>query len=114
MKPQRPSEFADAVPVDGRGHRSPQTLLILDERNELIRAAAKFFPDASDREIARQLRSALSTYRAGRWRRDQSEATCPVQHAGKLTAVLWMLLKVRDAPPPSVRTITVALSRLNR
>ena len=91
------------LPV-GRGHRSPQTLQMICERDTLLREAAKYFPGASDREAARQLRIALSRYRDGRWRRDRSEATCPVQNQGKLTALLYPLLRTRDHVP-SVMTI---------
>jgi hypothetical protein len=67
MKPHRPSAFADAAPVDGRSHgRTPAVQLLIDERNDLIRTAAKFYPGCSDREIARRLRTALSIYRDGR------------------------------------------------
>lgn len=31
---------------DGRGHRSPQTLLLIDERNKLLVEAARFYPGA--------------------------------------------------------------------
>jgi hypothetical protein len=110
MKPHRATAFADAAPVDGRGRRSPATLLVLDERDALLIEAAKFYPGASDREIARQLRTALSTYRNGRWRRDRVEALCPVQHKGKLMQVLWCLLKTRDAIPGE-RLIRAVLAR---
>lgn len=82
---------------DGRGHRSPQTLLLIDERDKLLIAASKFYPGASGREAARQIHIALSRYRDGRWRRDRSEDRCPVQHRGKLTALLYALLRTRDA-----------------
>ena len=72
------------MPVDGRGKRSPQTQLLTDERNAYLIEAARHFPGLSQREQARQLRHALSRYRDGRWRRDRSEATCPVQHRDKL------------------------------
>ena len=94
--------------LDGRGRRTPATLLVLDERDKLLIEAAKFFPGASDREVARRLRIALSSYCGGRWQRDRSKATCPAQHAGKLTATLWMILKVRDHIP-SEMTIRRAL-----
>jgi hypothetical protein len=99
MRPYRASVCADATPLDGRGHRSPQTQLLIDERDALLIEARKFYPGCSDRETARRLRIALSIYRGGRWRRDRSEATCPVQHRGKLTAVLWMILKTSDRVP---------------
>jgi hypothetical protein len=110
MRPLRHSAFADAAPLDGRGHRTPATLLVLDERDKFLVEAARFYPGTSDREIARQLRSALSRYREGRWRRDRSEALCPVRHAGTITAVLWMILKVRDHVP-SERLIRMVLAR---
>ena len=46
----------------GRGHRTPQTLLVLDERDRYLIEAAQFFPSQSDREIARRLRVALLRY----------------------------------------------------
>jgi hypothetical protein len=36
---------------DGRGHRTPQTLLLLDERDKLLIEAARFYPGASDGEV---------------------------------------------------------------
>lgn len=109
MKQHPFSAFADAVPVDGRGRRTPATLLRLDERDSLLREAAQFYLGASDREIARRLRSSLSLYRGGRWRRDRSEALCPPRYAGKVAAALWRLLKVHDAIP-SEMTIRRALA----
>ena len=106
----RASDLLDAVPFGGSGRRTPQTLLLIDERDRYLVEAAKHFPGLSQRETARLLRSRLLVYRSGRWRRNRSELTCPVQHRGKLTEVLWMLLKVRDAIP-SERTIRAALSR---
>jgi hypothetical protein len=81
-----------------RGHRSPQTLLLIDERDAFLREAATFFPGLSDRETARRIRSALARYQGGRWRRERTEATCPGRCRG-LDAVLWRLLKVRDHVP---------------
>jgi hypothetical protein len=95
--------------VSGPGHRTRQTELRISERDKLIRAAARFYPvDAYDREVARQLRVALLRYRNGRWQRDRIEATCPVQHRGKLMQVMWMILKTRDHVP-SEMTIRRAL-----
>jgi hypothetical protein len=110
MRPYRASACADATPLDGRGHRSPQTQLLIDERDALLIEARKFYPGCSDRETARRLHAALSTYRNGRWRRDRSEATCPMQHKGKLMQVLWCLLKTRDAIPGE-RLIRAVLAR---
>jgi hypothetical protein len=55
-----------------RSRRTPATLLLISERNKLLLEAAKFYPGASDRGIARQLRIALLRYREGRFRRTQS------------------------------------------
>ena len=41
MKLHRASAFADAVSLDGRGRRTPQTMLLLDERDHLLREAAE-------------------------------------------------------------------------
>ena len=109
MKQHRPSAFVDAAPV-GHG-RTPAVLLLIGERNDLIRSASKFFPGCRDREIARQLHAALSRYRDGRWRRDSAEALCPPQHRDKLTEVLWMILKTRDRMP-SERLIRLVLAQL--
>jgi hypothetical protein len=96
--------------ASGAGHRTPQTMLLLDERDRYLREAARFFPYPSDREVARQLRRALLTYRGGAWRREYSEALCPERHRGKLKQALWCLLKSRDAIPCD-RSIRTALAQ---
>jgi hypothetical protein len=108
MKQHRASIFDDALPVDGRGKRSNETLLRIDERDRYLIEAARLYPGYRDREIARRLRTALSIYRGGRFDRDRACEVCPVQHRGKLTEVLWMILKVRDHVP-SEMTIRRAL-----
>ncbi len=87
------SRIHDAAPLDGRGHRSRQTELLISERDKLLVEAAKFYPGCGDREVARRLRAALSTYRNGRFRRDRSCEVCPAQHKGKLVQVMWLILK---------------------
>jgi hypothetical protein len=94
-------------PLDLRGRRTRQTELLISERDKLLVEAAKFFPGCSDREIARRLRSALSIYRAGRFRRDRND-TCPKQYRGTLTELLYLLLRVHDHVP-SEMTIRRAL-----
>jgi hypothetical protein len=81
-----------------RGHRSPNTLLLLPERKHYLREAARFFPMCSQREQARRVRIALLRYQGGRWRRERIETTCPAR-CRDLDAVLWKLLKVRDHVP---------------
>ena len=106
MKPHRVSAFADAVPVDGRGRRTEETLSRIAERDRLLRAAAdRFYPGTSQREAARRLHQAISRYSCCAWQRERADLACPPRHAGKLTALLWQLLKVRDAIPsePTVR-----------
>ena len=78
--------------ADGRGHRSPQTLQQISERDTLLREAARFYPGASDREVARRLRVALSRYQTGRWRRSRADLSCP-HEAGRLDALCWHVLK---------------------
>lgn len=97
MKPVRSADLS-GVPVDVRSHgRTPAVQLLIDERNALIRTAVRFYPGASDREVARRLRSALSIYHGGRWRRtDRTEPRCPPQYAGRLDVVLWAVLKLHD------------------
>jgi hypothetical protein len=95
--------------VPDRSHgRTRQVLLLISERDALIRSAARFYPGASGREIARQLRTALSTYYGGRWRRDREVFTCPAQHKGKLTEVLFLLLRTHEHVP-SIATLRRAL-----
>jgi hypothetical protein len=113
MKPVQRIELTHAVPIDGRGHRTRQTELAISERDKLLVEAARFYPDMSDRAVARLLRAALLAYRNGRWRRDRIELTCPIKHKNKLVQVLWMILKTRDAIP-SERTIRAALSRMEQ
>jgi len=93
MKPLLPSAF----PV-GAGRRTPMTQLLLDERKKYLIEAAKFFPGCTDREIARRLHIALSTYRGGRFRRDRND-TCPIQYRGTLREQLYLLLRVCDRVP---------------
>src|SRR5262245_52485702 len=108
MKPLR---HHPVFSLDGRSRaRTPALRLLLDERDHLFRkAAARFCVGMSDRQAAAMLRTALSRYRNGRWQRDRAEATCPVQHKGKLTEALWLLLKTRDAIP-SERSVRAALA----
>ena len=100
----------DGVVLDGRGHRSNETLLRLDERDRYLVEAARFYPGLSDREVAKRLQDALLIYRNGRWQRDAPETTCPPQHRGKLVQVMCTILKTIDAIPGD-RTIRAALAR---
>ena len=95
--------------VPGPGHRTPQTLLLIDERDRYLREAARFFRSPSDRETARRLRSALLTYRSCAWQRDYAEDLCPVRYAGTVKAALWKTLKAVDAIPGD-RTVRAALA----
>jgi hypothetical protein len=110
VKAVRTIEITQAVPLDGRGRRTRQTELTISERNRYLREAAQFFPGLSHRETAHRVHTAIATYQSGRWRRDCTEATCPVQHNGGLVQVMWMLLKVRDATP-SMEAIRKLLAR---
>ena len=84
--------------VEGRGRRTPSTLLMIDERDALLVEAARFYPGLSQREIARRLRSRLLIYRNGRWRRSCAELKAP-HPPEKIDAVLWAILRVKDYVP---------------
>jgi hypothetical protein len=106
VKPVRSTDLTNAAPVDCRSHgRTPSVQLRISERDALIRAAARFYPGCTGREIARRLHAALLTYRNGRFRRDRDCEVCPVQHRGKRLQTMWMILKVRDHVPsePAIR-----------
>jgi hypothetical protein len=109
MRPDRGSTFADAAPVDRRGHRSRQTELLISERDRYLRAAAdRFCIGMSDRQAATMLHTKLARYRSAGWRRDASEALPPPRHRGTITEYLWCVLKCRDHAP-SEMTIRRAL-----
>jgi hypothetical protein len=94
---------------DGRGRRTPVTLLLLSERDHYLRAAAdRFCVGMSDRAAAAMLHEKLSRYRLSAWRRDASEALCPARHRGTITELLWSILKTFDRVP-SIPTIRRAL-----
>jgi hypothetical protein len=111
MKPLHSIELTThAVPLDGRGHRSSETLLRIDERNALlVEIADRFYPGLSDREAARRLRSRLLIYRNGRWRRTCTELRAP-HPPEKIETLLWQLLRVRDAVPGE-RLVRYVLAR---
>jgi hypothetical protein len=97
-----------------RGHRLPATLDAIDRRNSLlIEIARRFCAGMSDRAAAAWLRTKLSRYRSGAWRRDATELVCPDRHRGIITEVLFCLLKTKDALP-SERTIRSVLARTPR
>jgi hypothetical protein len=97
MRQVRTADMTDAVPLDGRGHRTPQTMLRLDERNHFLREAAdRFCVGMSDRQAATWLRSRLIRYQLGAWRRDRVEATCPARHRGTIAEFCWLTLKAAD------------------
>jgi hypothetical protein len=110
MRSVRTTDLANGVPVDGRGRRSNETYLRLDERDALlIEIARRFYPGLSHLEAAHRLRSRLLIYRNGRWQRTCTELRSP-HPAEKLDALLWSLLKSRDAIP-AVRSIRAVLAR---
>jgi hypothetical protein len=50
-------------------------------------------------------RTKLSLYRSGAWQRDRSEALPPPRLAGRIDALLWGVLKVRDHVPSEMMGI---------
>ena len=98
--------------VPGPGHRTPQTMLRLDERDRLlVEIARDFYPGVSCRERAHRLRRRWLLYQQGRWRRTCVELK-PPHEAGSLDAALWHLLWIRDHVP-SEMTIRRALLFVN-
>ena len=66
MKRVRTIELTHAVSLDGRGHRSNQTLLYLSERDNFLRVARdRFCVGMSDRAAAAMLHVKLARYRDG-------------------------------------------------
>jgi hypothetical protein len=115
MKPVRTADVARAVPLDGRGQRSAQTMLSINEREALLRDAAdRFCVGMSDRQAAAMLHAKLARYRAGAFRRDRSEPPCPARHRGTITEFLWKVLKVhhRLVSERLIMIDAVALTRL--
>ncbi|WP_426615359.1 hypothetical protein [Bradyrhizobium sp. McL0616] len=83
--------------LDGRGHRRAETMLRLDERGRFLRAAAdRYCIGLSGRAAAAWLHTKIVRYRAGSWRRDRTEATCPARHRGTINEFCWMVLKAAD------------------
>ena len=110
MKPHPPASFVSSFPI-GRGHRTPATLLAIDERAKFLRMAARHYcAGMSDRQAAEMLRSKLLRFRATAWRRDASENLCPPRLRGTIGEFCWMVLKVRDHVP-SAGTIAATLAK---
>ena len=99
-----------AVPLDGRGRRTPADVLGRTIRDHLLRTAAdRYCVGMSDRAAAAYLRTKLARYREGAFRRDRVEVRCPDRHRGTLNALFYELLMVRDMVP-ATRTIRRALA----
>jgi hypothetical protein len=97
VRPHRASVFADATPLDGRGRRTPLTLLQLSVRDHFLRAAADIYcTGMSDRQAAAWLHKKLARYRECAWQRDRVEECCPSRLAGRIDALMWCVLKCSD------------------
>ena len=107
MKPWRPSNFADAVPVDNRGRRTP--LCWSRSRALLLFESAAFYWRHADREIARLLRVA---YRGIALDAGAATARSDVPGAaqGQVGANAVDVSESHDAIP-SERTIRASVSR---
>lgn len=96
--------------TDLRGHRTPQTMLLLNERGQFLRAARdRFCSGMSDNAAAAMLHAKLGRYREGAWRRDRSLDECPARHRGTIAEYCWMVFKV-SGHVPSERSIRRALA----
>jgi hypothetical protein len=110
MKPLRTGDLTNSGPVDWRGRRTPADVLGRTIRDHLLRIAAeRHLSGLSDRQAAEMLRTKLTRYAAGSWRRDRVEDLCPARHHGRIEALLWETLRTRDMIPSS-RTIRKALA----
>ena len=100
MKHVRTIEVTRAVQIDGRGHRSYELELRLSERNHFLREAARLHcVGMSDRQAAEFLRTKLSRYHSGAWRRHQAENLMPPMLEGRVEAWCWRILRCRDTIP---------------
>jgi hypothetical protein len=72
-------------------------------------AAERHFSGLSHRQAAEAMGAKLTRYREGGWRRDRAEDLCPARHHGRIEALLFEVLRVRDANV-SARTIRKALA----
>ena len=110
MKLVRTADLTNAVAVDGRGRRTPQTMLLIDKRDALlIEIARRFYPGLLHRETAHRLRQRWLIFRSGPWRRTWTELRGP-HDPERLDAALWSLLRMRDAIP-SERLIRIVLAQ---
>src|ERR1700741_2564380 len=93
----------------GAGHRTPQTLLLLDERDKmLIEARNLYCVGMSTNAAADYLHAKLSRSGSTAWQCDRVEDRCPPRLAGRLDALLWYALKSHDHAP-SARLIRLVL-----
>jgi hypothetical protein len=100
-----------AVRIDGRGRRTPLTVLRLSVRDHFLQAAADIYcTGMSDRAAAAWLHKRLARYRECAWRRDRALGECPPRLAGRINAVMWCVLKCSDRLV-SERLIRAVLSR---
>ena len=110
MKPLRPGDLTNSLPVDGRGRRSPTDIIARTARDHLLRTARhRYCAAMSDRAAAVYLRTKLARYRECAWERDRVEERCPDRHRGRLNELLWQVLMARDMIPGD-RTIRAALA----
>lgn len=99
--------------VRGRGRRLPATVARLAERDRLLQGArARFWPDLSEREAAREIAAAIRRYASTAWWRERVLDTVPARHAGRPAELWWRLLKVHDHPP-SPETVRRAIRRFS-
>ena len=91
-----PADAALGVKV-GPGQRSWETRAALDQRDRLLRDAAKrFLGGLSVAAQADRLHKELSRYCASAWQRERTYERCPDRHRGSMHECLWLLLKLHD------------------
>ena len=98
--------------METRGRRTPETMRTIASRGYLLRLAARsFFPGMSERQQAETLEKIIRRYAAGRWRRDQSEPSCPEVIRGSVQEIAFCILRQQDRAP-SFSSVKNALRRV--
>lgn len=91
-------EEALGIREAGSQGRTPQFMAALDERDRLLREAARdFLPDLLEAHQARELHRRWTLYEASGWRRgERSLPVAPAHGVGTLEGRLWAVLRLRD------------------
>ncbi|MCA1503811.1 hypothetical protein [Bradyrhizobium sp. NBAIM02] len=105
------AELVGQERVDGRGRTLPDERSAIVFRNwSFYEGATVFFPGKASASAARELSRRFQRYRDGAWRRHRAAEHMPAKLDGRLEALFWHILKIRDAAV-SERTIRRAIDQ---